>query len=122
METSDAMHQNTAPNTTTMHNRKYVSADGYFEAVYSYDGKLLNEGVADIDMGTYNYAQSTRKSSNSKNNIIIKALDKLYSYAGHGLKDMATYEIYRNSKKDLKEHLNSISKKYIKQYGRIESK
>ena len=105
-----------------MRNRKYVSADGYFEAVYSYGGKLLNEGVADIDMGAYNYAPSTRKSSNSKNNIIIKALDKLYSYAGHGLKDMATYEIYRNSKKDLKEHLNSISKKYIKQYGRIESK
>ena len=52
------MHQNTAPNTTTMRNKKYVSADGYFEAVYSYDGKLLNEGVADIDMGTYNYLLS----------------------------------------------------------------
>ena len=97
METSDAMHQNTAPNTTTMHNRKYVSADGYFEAVYSYDGKLLNEGVSDIDMGTYNYAPST----------------KGWTYkAYHLLKDMITYDVYKNSKKDLDDYLNKLSKKY----------
>ena len=91
------MHQNTAPNTTTMHNRKYVSADGYFEAVYSYDGKLLNEGVADIDMGTYNYAPST------------KGIDyKWY----HLLKDMITYDVYKNSKKDLDNYLNKFSKNY----------
>ena len=47
-------------NTTTMRNRKYVSADGYFEAVYSYNGKLLKEGDGDIDMGTYNYSPSTK--------------------------------------------------------------
>ena len=60
METTDAMHQNTAPNTTTMRNRKYVSADGYFEAVYSYNNNktLLNEGKYDVDMGTYNYLPS----------------------------------------------------------------
>ena len=100
METSDAMHQNTAPNTTTMHNRKYVSADGYFEAVYSYDGKLLNEGVADIDMGTYNYLPSGK------------------SFFGHFFKDMITYEVYKNSKKDLDDYLN----KFSKNYERIESK
>ena len=68
----DSMHQNTAPNTTTMRNKKYVSADGYFEAVYSYDGKLLNEGVADIDMGTYNYLLSGKNILNySKNTMAL---------------------------------------------------
>ena len=97
METSDAMHQNTAPNTTTMHNRKYVSADGYFEAVYSYDGKLLNEGVANIDMGTYNYAPSTKGG---------------FYMIYHLFKDMITYDVYKNSKKDLDDYLNKLSKKY----------
>ena len=94
------MHQNTAPNTTTMHNRKYVSADGYFEAVYSYDGKLLNEGVADIDKGTYNYFPSEK------------------NFFGHFLRDMFTYEVYKNSKQDLDDHLIEI----LKNYERIESK
>ena len=80
-----------------MRNRKYVSADGYFETVYSYDGKLLNEGVADIDMGTYNYVPST----------------KGWTYkAYHLLKDMITYDVYKNSKKDLDDYLNKLSKKY----------
>ena len=84
----DSMHQNTAPNTTTMRNKKYVSADGYFEAVYSYDGKLLNEGVADIDMGTYNYLPSGK------------------SFFGHLLRDMFTYDAYKNSKKDYENFVN----------------
>ena len=100
---TDAMHQNTAPNTTTMRNKKYVSADGYFEAVYSYDGKLLNEGVADIDMGTYNYAPSTKGG---------------FYMIYHLFKDMITYDVYKNSKKDLNDYLNNFSKNY----ERIESK
>ena len=84
-------------NTTTMRNRKYVSADGYFEAVYSYDGKLLNEGVANIDMGTYNYAPSTKGG---------------FYMIYHLFKDMITYNVYKNSKKDLDDYLNKFSKKY----------
>ena len=83
-----------------MRNKKYVSADAYFEAVYSYDGKLLNEGVADIDMGTYNYLPSGK------------------NFFGHFFKDMITYEVYKNSKKDLDGYLN----KFSKNYERIESK
>lgn len=85
---ADLMHQNTAPNTTTMRNKKYVSADGYFEAVYSYDGKLLNEGVADIDMGTYNYAPSEK------------------GFFKHYGKDMITYNFLKNTKTDFKNFTN----------------
>ena len=92
MPPDDAMHQNTAPNTTTMRNRKYVSADGYFEAVYSYNGKLLNEGVADIDMGTYNYAPSTKKH--------LK-WGSIQAKGTHGIKDVLPYLIYKNTKNDL---------------------
>ncbi len=92
MPPTDSMHQNTAPNTTTMRNRKYVSADGYFEAVYSYNGKLLNEGVADIDMGTYNCAPSTKKH--------LK-WGSIQAKGTHGIKDVLPYLIYKNTKNDL---------------------
>ena len=122
MPPTDSMHQNTAPNTTTMRNRKYVSADGYFEAVYAYNGKLLKEGDGDIDMGTYNYFPSTKKSTDSKSNIILKALDTLVAYIGHTADDIIPYEIYRNSKQDLKEYLVKVGEEYKKQYERIESR
>ena len=92
MPPDDAMHQNTAPNTTTMRNKKYVSADGYFKAVYSYNGKLLNEGMADIDMGTYNYAPSTKKH--------LK-WGSIQAKGTHGIKDVLPYLIYKNTKNDL---------------------
>ena len=51
------MHQNTIY--IKEPNKKYVSFDGYFEAVYYYDSQLLNEETASEDMGTYNYGPST---------------------------------------------------------------
>jgi hypothetical protein len=36
-------------------NLKFVSSDGYFEAVYDVNGKLLTEENDPINMGTYNY-------------------------------------------------------------------
>ena len=75
-----------------MRNKKYVSADGYFEAVYSYDGKLLKEGDGDIDMGTYNYAPSTKKH--------LK-WGSIQAKGTHGIKDVLPYLIYKNTKNDL---------------------
>ena len=77
-------------NTTTMRNRKYVSADGYFEAVYSYNNNktLLNEGKYDVDMGTYNYIPSGK------------------NFLGHLKKDMFTYDAYKNTKKDYENFIN----------------
>ena len=43
-------HQFTAPNRD---NKKYVSPDGKYEAIYSSDGKLVDDPR---DVGTYNYA------------------------------------------------------------------
>ena len=51
-------------------------------------------------MGTYNYLPSGK------------------SFFGHFFKDMITYEVYKNSKKDLDGYLN----KFSKNYERIESK
>ena len=100
MPPTDSMHQNTAPNTTTMRNRKYVSADGYFEAVYSYDGKLLKEGDGDIDMGTYNYSPSTKG---------VKHM------VFHLIEDMITYELYKNTKSELHENCVSAKNKLKKE-------
>ena len=38
-----------------INNRKYVSACGHFEAVYTKDNELVDERYSQIDMGTYNY-------------------------------------------------------------------
>ena len=69
-------------------NRKYVSFDGYFEAVYSYDNKLLNEKSAPVDMGTYNYNLSTAGK---------------FAFLGHFVNDMMPYYDFKNSEKDRKE-------------------
>lgn len=58
METSDAMHQNTAPIYKLKFNKKFVSFDGFFEVVYAYDNSLVTEEKGDEDMGTYNYLPS----------------------------------------------------------------
>ena len=100
MPPTDSMHQNTAPNTTTMRNRKYVSADGYFEAVYSYNGKLLKEGDGDIDMGTYNYSPSTKGG--------------IYMFF-HLIEDMITYGFYKNTKSELHENIVSAKNKLKKE-------
>ncbi len=78
------MHQNTSPSIVTKKNTKYVSFDGYFEAVYSYNKILLNEGKYNVDMGTYNYAPSGK------------------SFLDHFSKDMFTYNSYRNTHKKYK--------------------
>ena len=85
-ELASMLHQNTA--TSIKPNRKYVSFDGYFEAVYSYDNKLLNEKSAPVDMGTYNYNPSTA--------------GKL-AFLGHFVNDMLPYYDFKNSEKDRKE-------------------
>ena len=46
-------HQNTAD--PFLSNRKYISYEGSFEAVYNSKDELLNEETAPADMGTYNY-------------------------------------------------------------------
>ena len=38
------------------YNLKFVSADGFFEAVYNKSGKLLTQSNDGVNMGTYNYA------------------------------------------------------------------
>lgn len=38
------------------YNLKFVSKDGKYEAVYNYDGVLLDENNDPVNMGTYNYA------------------------------------------------------------------
>jgi hypothetical protein len=107
-----SMHQNTA--TEGKPNKKYVSFDGYFEAVYSYDGILLNEETAPIDMGTYNYNPSTAWKRKHKDELDIIdtfdleyqkdiAKDTLDAMAGHGVTDVVTYEFLANSEEDLKE-------------------
>lgn len=66
-----------------MKNRKYVSFDGYFEAVYSHDNKLLNEETAPTDMGTYNYAPSTAKEWNA--------------WYDHYMRDVQPYKVLKNT-------------------------
>lgn len=89
------IHQNTAP--FWKWNRKYVSFDGYFEAVYSYDNQSLNEETASEDMGTYNYGPSTSGKS---------LFDMLFAYKEHYLKDMLPYFYKKNTKKDYEDFLN----------------
>ena len=89
--TESAVHQNTANIFKFQFNKKYLSFNGYFEIVYSYDNKLLNEGVADIDMGTYNYA-----SHKSKRGGIPK----------HILYDMFTYGGLKNTENEFWENIN----------------
>jgi hypothetical protein len=38
------------------YNLKFISADGYFEAVYNKDGILLTQDNDSLNMGTFNYA------------------------------------------------------------------
>jgi hypothetical protein len=42
------------------YNLKFVSADGYFEAVYDKDGMLLTQDTDPMNMGTFNYANQLR--------------------------------------------------------------
>lgn len=69
-------------------NRKYVSFDGYFEAVYSYDNNLLNESTDSEDMGTYNFAPFNRGG-----NVFLNFLNHLD-------KDMAPYGFWFNDYQD----------------------
>ena len=94
------MHQNTSPSIVTKKNTKYVSFDGYFEAVYSYNGKLLKEGDGDIDMGTYNYSPSTKGG--------------IYMFF-HLIEDMITYGFYKNTKSELHENIVSAKNKLKKE-------
>ena len=87
------MHQNTT--CIKKPNKKYVSFDGYFEAVYSYDNKLLNEETAPEDMGTYNYAPSTAwKDGNTTQSS---------SYFNHMEKDVITYNFWQNTEEEMKQ-------------------
>ncbi len=52
---ASALHQNTFEDNS---NKKYVTTDGHFEAVYDKDGKLLSEIYYPVDMGTCNYGVS----------------------------------------------------------------
>ena len=90
-----SFHQNTA--TLGKPNRKYVSFDGYFEAVYSYDNVLLNEETASIDMGTYNYSPSTAWKRNKNENIKNA---ELKAKLKHTEEDVVTYFAKQNTKKD----------------------
>ena len=67
-------------------NKKYISFDGYFEVVYSYDNNLLTEGTGDSDMGTYNYSSHKSKNGNELT---------------HALKDVLPYNLYGNTFADL---------------------
>lgn len=69
-------------------NRKYVSFDGYFELVYSYDNRLLNESTDSEDMGTYNYAPF-----NKDGNKVINVLS-------HIDEDMAPFGFWFNNYQD----------------------
>ena len=81
-----AMHQYTAPIYKLKFNKKYISFDGYFEVVYSYDNNLLTEGTGDSDMGTYNYSSHKSKNGNELT---------------HALKDVLPYNLYGNTFADL---------------------
>ncbi len=87
------MRQNTA--SIKEPNRKYVSFEGYFEAIYSYDNKLLNEETASEDMGTYNYGPYTGE--NGLKDMLINSKE-------HYLKDMLPY--FHKYKKDYEDFLN----------------
>ena len=82
------MHQNTIY--IKEPNKKYVSFDGYFEAVYYYDNQLLNEETASEDMGTYNYGPST--GGNGLKDMLINSKE-------HYLKDMLPYFYKKNTKR-----------------------
>ena len=90
-----ALHQNTSSDNS---NKKYVSADGHFEAVYTKDGVLLSETYYPVDMGTYNYGVSTSEH-------IALDIVPYYSYGGN-VKDSGeapfkgTYDYYIGDKLD----------------------
>jgi len=69
-----------------------VSFDGYFEAVYSSDGILLNENTAPVDMGTYNYNPST-----DWDNPLMMGK----AWTSHFRNDMLPYYKFGNSQKEL---------------------
>ncbi len=100
MPPSDREHQNTA--TEGKPNRKYVSFDGYFEAVYSHDNRLLDEETESLDMGTYNY--SPFKHNGSVPEIIG-------SGAVHFKTDFITYYMYTNTKEDWEKRREEKKKK-----------
>jgi len=75
-------------------NSKFVSADGYFEAIYSFDNVLLNEKNAPEDMGTYNFNPSTDWES---------PLELGEAWAGHFRNDMLPYYILENTEEEKQE-------------------
>ena len=68
-----------------------MSFDGYFEAVYSSDGILLNENTAPVDMGTYNYNPST---------LGEDYIERIFAITGHFLNDMLPYYILENTEEE----------------------
>ena len=84
----NSMHQNTS--SFIKPNRKYVSFDGYFEIVYSYDNILPNEKNVPEDMGTYNYSPSTA--------------DKDFAYLKHFKDDVMPYNKYKNTEEEIYPH------------------
>ena len=65
-------------------NRKYISYEGSFEAVYNSKDELLNEERAAIDMGTYNYSPFIYGKEGKKK---------------HKKDDVYKYFLYENTKK-----------------------
>ena len=53
-------------------NRKYISYEGSFEAVYNSKDELLNEETAPADMGTYNYMPFIAKENPPFNTHFVK--------------------------------------------------
>ena len=92
-----SMHQNTAE-LPEKPNKKFVSFDGKFELVYSYDNRLLDEETGSEDMGTYNYG------SPLENGLI----GTVNAWQNHLLKDMVTYRLYQNTKKDAQKKKNEL--------------
>ncbi len=84
----NSMHQNTS--SFIKPNRKYVSFDGYFEIIYSYDNILPNEKNVPEDMGTYNYSPSTA--------------DKDFAYLKHFKDDVMPYNKYKNTEEEIYPH------------------
>ena len=76
--TESMVHQNTANIFEFQFNKKYLSFDGCFEVVYSYDNLLLEEGLFDVDMGTYNYASHKSKNGGVVNHILYD----MFPYGG----------------------------------------
>jgi hypothetical protein len=70
------------------YNLKFISSEGYFEAVYNIRGELLTEETDPINMGTYNYCHPI-------NNPV-----------GHFKHDVVPWFTYNNVKNEPKKGLN----------------